>query len=83
MLARHAWPGNVRELQNRIMQAVILCESEELGPVELKLAEAEVETLEIDQMPRPRRPLLAAAGFPSSCLTASSSQRDIGRHLIP
>ena len=66
VLARHAWPGNVRELQNRIMQAVILCESEELGPVDLKLAEAEVETLEIDQMPRPRRPLLAAADSPQA-----------------
>ncbi|MGB6367058.1 MAG: sigma 54-interacting transcriptional regulator, partial [Thermoanaerobaculia bacterium] len=37
LLLRHSWPGNVRELQNRLMQAVILCEKEELGPTELTL----------------------------------------------
>ena len=37
LLLSHSWPGNVRELQNRIMQAVILCEGEELGPAELDL----------------------------------------------
>jgi diguanylate cyclase (GGDEF)-like protein len=36
-LTRHAWPGNVRELQNRIMQAVILCEGNQLDPDELGL----------------------------------------------
>ena len=37
LLLRYAWPGNVRELQNRMMQAVILCETERLGPEELSL----------------------------------------------
>ena len=32
---RHTWPGNVRELQNRIMQAVILCEGEEIQTADL------------------------------------------------
>jgi hydrogenase-4 transcriptional activator len=36
-LLRYDWPGNVRELQNRMMQAVILCESSRLGPEELGL----------------------------------------------
>ena len=36
-LLRYDWPGNVRELQNRMMQAVILCESNRLGPEELSL----------------------------------------------
>jgi len=36
-LTRHTWPGNVRELQNRVMQAVILCEGTQLGPDELGL----------------------------------------------
>ena len=31
----HRWPGNVRELQNRVMQAVILSEGEEVGAEEL------------------------------------------------
>jgi diguanylate cyclase (GGDEF)-like protein len=43
-LSDHAWPGNVRELQNRIMQAVILCE----GPV-IGVRELELETLPADQ----------------------------------
>ena len=34
-LLRHSWPGNVRELQHRIMQAVIFCPREELGPADL------------------------------------------------
>jgi DNA-binding NtrC family response regulator len=38
LLLRHAWPGNVRELQSQILQAVILCESEVLGPAELRIA---------------------------------------------
>jgi DNA-binding NtrC family response regulator len=37
LLLRHSWPGNVRELQNRMMQAVILCEEKELGATELSL----------------------------------------------
>ena len=36
-LLRYGWPGNVRELQNRMMQAVILCETNRLGPDELSL----------------------------------------------
>jgi diguanylate cyclase (GGDEF)-like protein len=39
LLVAHSWPGNVRELQNRIMQAVILCEGEELHPADLRLVE--------------------------------------------
>jgi diguanylate cyclase (GGDEF)-like protein len=34
----HAWPGNVRELRNRIMQAVILSGTEEIGPEQLGLS---------------------------------------------
>ncbi len=36
-LRRYPWPGNVRELQNRIMQAVLLSETDEIGLRELKL----------------------------------------------
>lgn len=40
-LRLHPWPGNVRELQNRIMRAVILCNLEMLGPVELGFAQVQ------------------------------------------
>ncbi len=36
-LLAYPWPGNVRELQNRLMQAVILCEGESLEPHEMQL----------------------------------------------
>ncbi len=36
-LQQYPWPGNVRELQNRIMQAVLLSETDEIGLGELKL----------------------------------------------
>ncbi len=36
-LLAYPWPGNVRELQNRLMQAVILCESEDLRAEEIRL----------------------------------------------
>lgn len=36
-LDAHAWPGNVRELRNRVMQAVLLCEANVLGPEHLGL----------------------------------------------
>jgi transcriptional regulator with GAF, ATPase, and Fis domain len=36
-LVNHGWPGNVRELQNRLMQAVLLCDKEVLTPTELNL----------------------------------------------
>ena len=37
ILVRYPWPGNVRELQNKILQSVILCEGDEIGPVDLGL----------------------------------------------
>ncbi|MFQ5524812.1 MAG: sigma 54-interacting transcriptional regulator [Thermoanaerobaculia bacterium] len=36
-LVRYTWPGNVRELQNRIMQAVILCDGDDLDASDLDL----------------------------------------------
>ena len=37
MLAQ-AWPGNVRELRNRVMQAVIMCDGNVVGPEHLAMA---------------------------------------------
>jgi diguanylate cyclase (GGDEF)-like protein len=38
-LLRYSWPGNVRELENRIMQAAILCERDELAPDDFQLSD--------------------------------------------
>jgi len=48
-LTRHTWPGNVRELQNRIMQAVILCEGSQLGPDDLGLTPSPVVGATVDR----------------------------------
>ncbi len=53
-LQRYAWPGNVRELQNRIMQAVLLSETDEIGLRELRLdgVSRESFTGRVGQVPR-------------------------------
>jgi diguanylate cyclase (GGDEF)-like protein len=49
LMLDHYWPGNVRELQNRVMQAVILCEGDELGVDELELEHTPTgQTVEMD-----------------------------------
>lgn len=66
LLLRHSWPGNVRELQNRMMQAVILCEKEELGASELSLP-ADREAL----------PALGTAEGPDDRLTAAPGEASV------
>jgi diguanylate cyclase (GGDEF)-like protein len=66
-LVEHTWPGNVRELSNRIMQAVILSESSEIGWRELELESLPPEqTVEIDL----------------SVVKRASAQRDVETRLI-
>jgi DNA-binding NtrC family response regulator len=36
-LLAYSWPGNVRELENVIERSIVLSQSEELGPAEIKL----------------------------------------------
>ena len=35
LLEAHAWPGNIRELRNAIERAVVLCQADEVGPLDL------------------------------------------------
>jgi diguanylate cyclase (GGDEF)-like protein len=65
-MTRHAWPGNVRELQNRLMQAVILCDGSQLGPEDLGLTSTSTASsaagsaslqAEFDPVPLNERPI--------------------------
>lgn len=70
----YGWPGNVRELQNRILQAVILCEGKELGLAELQIPNrpASSETGASSQQ-TPTRPA-AIAGRPWAVRPPSPSR---------
>jgi len=48
-LTNYAWPGNVRQMEGVISRAVILCETDLIGPDDLELAETESST----QLPQP------------------------------
>ena len=54
VLLQYDWPGNVRELQNRIMQAVILCEGQEIGVPELGLGDAAFPVAGVPRVGRAR-----------------------------
>ena len=68
LLSAYGWPGNIRELQNRIMQAVLLCEGSVLGPGEFGGLAARVEISandgEVDRRP---------AGTPAPTSSAPSA----------
>jgi diguanylate cyclase (GGDEF)-like protein len=84
LLLRHTWPGNVRELQNRIMQAVILCDGEELGPDQLgTLARAEERRVEppvrepsTESIAPPRRTAASEPLLQEDAPARSSSSRE-------
>ncbi|MCZ6695219.1 MAG: sigma-54 dependent transcriptional regulator [Acidobacteria bacterium] len=40
-LQEHRWPGNVRELENSVERAVLMCEEDVIGPVDLTLLDRE------------------------------------------
>ncbi|MDH3745490.1 MAG: sigma 54-interacting transcriptional regulator [Acidobacteriota bacterium] len=75
-LLAYPWPGNVRELQNRLMQAVILCEGENLEPKEIQLP---------DTATMPQTPSLPTSLGPADTsqdgAEASAAQPDVWQRL--
>ena len=64
MLLDYPWPGNVRELQNRLLQAVIMCNEDEIKPADFSLDGAD-GGLARNGKPTDR-PSTAFAGTPDS-----------------
>ncbi len=56
-LVGHPWPGNVRELEHAIERAVVVAETDTLGPADLGLRSARVE-------PEARRAVSVPLGLP-------------------
>ncbi len=48
LMCRYEWPGNVRELKNVIERTLAFCDNGIIGPEDLELGGAEVETPEAD-----------------------------------
>lgn len=44
-MRRYPWPGNVRQLENRLKRAVVLAESNQLGPDDLDLQQEDLEDI--------------------------------------
>ncbi len=74
-ILEHHWSGNVRELQNRIMRAVVLAESDMIGPGELEL---------LDQPPSDShvsRPADAPSPPPQEPVQAENAWEDLRQSL--
>ncbi len=54
MLSTHKWPGNVRQLENAVFRAVVLADSEEIGPAEFPQIAAQVPGFESFSIPPSR-----------------------------
>ncbi len=52
MLSTHKWPGNVRQLENAVFRAVVLADSEEIGPAEFPQIAAQVPGFESFSIPQ-------------------------------
>ena len=63
-LEQHGWPGNVRELRNVVERAVLLCDSERLGPEDL-------------QVPSPRREVSPRFRLPAEGVDFAALERDL------
>jgi two-component system response regulator PilR (NtrC family) len=49
-MTRYRWPGNVRELQNVIERAILITESEQIGPADLPESMRASETFQMSSL---------------------------------
>jgi sigma-54-specific transcriptional regulator len=52
-LLAHSWPGNIRELENVIHSALLVCQSEQIGPEHLNLSVRPLQEEKVDAKPDP------------------------------
>src|SRR6476660_2376064 len=65
LLAQLDWPGNIRQLENAVYRAVVMSESDQLGPADFSQAAAHLPPAS-EPHSQHREPLILDAGFHST-----------------
>jgi transcriptional regulator with PAS, ATPase and Fis domain len=80
-LLEYHWPGNVRELKNVLEQAVVFCDSDQIGPGNLRLLAREHRSAGGEERKNPRKKFVAVDISKEKLLDAFKRNRGVIKNL--